>query len=633
MGLKEIKEKLYKREESEDLGKVEKLEYDPRSEKSKAEDNANKPKDLWEGKPNFYQANKNAIKKGGLISLGVVILLAAFIGFIKYKQSSFGDDQVLVEIQGPDQVRSGKLLVYEIKYTNNNRATLENAQIRITYPEAFKPESNPNFQEEDTKSGIYKIGDIPGKKSGRVMLNGRIYTPKGSLFFIKAEMTYNPKGFSSQYIAQGQIGIKAITTPIDIEVVAPQTAASGDEINYLVNYKNVGAEDYENLKIKVDYPEGFVFSKSMPETTESNNIWYIGRVPVGQQGKITINGRIEGERDQIKEVKAYVGATDGTEFVSYNEEKAETKIAASPLVVSQSVNGLVNLNVNAGDELKFEIKYKNVGNIGLKEVIVTEKIESPVLDYAGIKTSGGYFDINKKTITWKSSDHKDLKLLNPNQEGKIEYSVRVKDNLPVSSENDKNFTISAIAKIDSPDIPTPVHMNKIISSNTINMKVNSKIMMDVKGYYNDLTIPNDGPIPPEVGQETTYTMHWKVSNVNNDVTDAKVESVLPTGVTMTSKISPEDANLHYNERTNSVVWEIGNIPAATGITSPAKEVAFQIKIIPAVNQVGQRVQILKESKFSAHDIFTNENLFTSFGEKTTSLQEDPATRGGELVVE
>ena len=143
--------------------------------------------------------------------------------------------------------------------------------------------------------------------------------------------------------------------------------------------------------------------------------------------------------------------------------------------------------------------------------------------------------------------------------GKIFFSIRVKDILPVGEEKDKNFVIKTVAKIDSPDVPTPISMNKIISSNAINMKVNSKLAISVKGYYSDQAIPNSGPIPPKVGEETTYTIHWKVLNVSNDISGATVSAILPTNSQMTGNIFPQDANLKYNERTNAVVWTIGNV--------------------------------------------------------------------------
>ena len=102
--------------------------------------------------------------------------------------------------------------------------------------------------------------------------------------------------------------------------------------------------------------------------------------------------------------------------------------------------------------------------------------------------------------------------------------------------------------------------------------------VSVNGYYNDKQIGNSGPMPPTVGSSTTYTFHWSVTNIANDLEDISVESSLPSGIKWTGQIYPSDANITYSERTNQIVWNVGSVAAGSGIISPAKEVAFQVVI-------------------------------------------------------
>ncbi|MFH1182654.1 MAG: hypothetical protein V1690_00120, partial [Candidatus Moraniibacteriota bacterium] len=440
-----------------------------------------------------------------------------------------------------------------------------------------------------------------------------------------------PSNLSSQFTAANQLGVNITSAPIALEVMAPQNISSGDEVNYLVTYKNTGEKDIENLKLRLIYPEGFTFSRSDPAALESNNVWYIGRLAPGQEGKIVANGKLEGERDDVRPVKAQVGTDSGSGFISFNEESADTKIYSSPLAIAQTVNGVTNLNANAGDSLRFEINYKNEGDIGLNDVIVKETLDSPVLDYSTLEKEGGVFDVKDKTITWKASDYKELRSLEPGQGGTIRFSIEVKDIIPVSGANDKNFVISSLAKIDSPDIVTLVSGNKIIAGNKIDVKLNSKLVLNVKGYYNDSAIGNSGPVPPKVGEETAYTLHWLATNVSNDIGETKVETVLPTTATFTGKTFPEDSRITYNERNNSLVWDIGKMEAGRGILSPPLEVSFQVKIKPSPDQIGREVNILGKSDFSAKDLFTGANLKSSADGKTTNLIEDSGLAGYKVV--
>ncbi len=627
MSLSEIKNELYKKEINAELSQHKQSEFDPVSAVDNSSEKTEIPEDAWaEKNSGMTEGNKKTIKAGLLILGGIVLVIALVVGFYKIRQSFFAEERLTVSVEGPAEIKSGNLVTYEIKYKNDNRADLKNAVLKISFPEDFKPEENANFKIEGTMAGTFNLGDIKGYSEGRAVFNGRAYSPKGNLIKIKAELSYTPSTVSSAFVTGNQLTVNVVSAPISIEVMAPQNISSQDEINYLVTYKNEGTESFENIRVKVDYPERFTFSGSNPRSSESNNIWYVGNLSGGQSGKIIITGKLEGNRDEIKTAKATVGANNKGVFVSYNEETVQTKIVSSPLAISQTVNGLNNLNANAGDALQFEINYRNDGDIGLRDVIVTERLDSPVLDYTTLDMKGGAYDADSKTITWKAPDYQNLKNLAPGQGGTIKFSIKVKNVIPVESANDKNFVISGLAKIDSPDVPTPISMNKIISGNKMDIKLNSKLVLDVKGYYGDSSISNSGPLPPKVSEETTYTMHFILSNISNDIEGAKVETVLPTSVVMTGKIFPEGAPLEYNERMNSIVWTVGNLEAGTGVLSSKKEIAFQIKIKPSPDQTGNEAPLMNESIFSARDIFTGESISAKMSGKTTNLLEDSSAK-------
>jgi hypothetical protein len=632
MSLTDIQKQLYKKDESENTaGKNKNNNLSFQEIKTTAPKPA--AEDLWVEKNKTLGITEKRVVRWGIIALGFILLvISVFVVIYFVKKTSFNENGLKISISGPDQSISGKLLTYEINYHNYNRADLRNAVLRVSYSENFRPENNPNFKEENSSNGSFELGTIAGKSGGKTVLSGRAYSPKGALIYVKFDLVYQPAGFDQNFEKKDQVGINISAAPINLEIQAPQSVSSGDEANYLITYKNNGTEAFENFKIKIDYPEKFSFSSSDPATFEGNNVWYIGRLEPGQDGKIIANGKLEGERNQLKKVKVYLGTGDQNEFSIYNEGEAVTEIIASPLVISQTVNGEKELKADSGDVLNFKIFYKNTGNVGLKDVIISEKIDSPVLNYASLKTSGGSFDQDKKTIIWKASDTKVLKNLEPGSGGEIFFSIQIKDRIEIKNNSDKNFVISSVAKIDSPDIPTPVSSNKIISGNKIDIKLNSKIIFSVNGYHTDPNIPNSGPIPPKVGEETTYVMHWSAVNVSNDLADAKVEAIISTGVVMTGKIFPDDANIIYNERSNSIVWNIGNMSAGTGILSSPKEASFQLKIKPAPNQAGKEVVLLRESKFTAKDLFTGENLEKTAVEKNTYLPEDNSVGNDSKVV-
>jgi hypothetical protein len=624
MSLSEIKNKLYEKELDKDLASHDESEFDARNTKldlGKIDPGA---EDVWHDQaPIAIEKKRSVLKIGGIVLGSVFAIALIMVAVYQIRKASFGAERVTISVDGPTETRSGKLLTYEIAYDNNNWAALNGAVLRINHPESFKPEDSTIYKEESPTVSIVDLGQLAGHAKGKISFSGSAYSPKGTLMYIKANLAYKPANFNSQFEATGQLGVNVVSTPMSLEVMAPQGMASGDALDYQISYKNEGAEDFENIRVKVDFPDGFTFSKASPAVSEGSSIWYIGHLSAGEAGKIVISGKLQGDRDNIKKVVAYIGTINQGEFVSYNEESTSTKIAASPLAISQTINGSTNFSANMGDSLRFEIQYKNESNLGLRNVNIKENLNSSVLDYSTLEANGGAYDADNKIIEWKASDHPELANLSPGQSGTIRFSIKVSNVVPLQTVNDKNFVISSVAKIDSPDIPTPIAMNKIVAGNKMDIKLNSKLIVDVKAYYADSFIANSGPIPPVVGQETTYTIHLKAGNVSNDITDAKMEIVLPTGVVMTGKKYPDQSGLEYDERTNNITWNIGLMKVGEGILSPLREAAFQIKIKPSIDQADQAVSILQSGVFSAKDSFTQENLTAQIGNKTIMLQEDP----------
>lgn len=626
MPLFDIKKKLYGKKDIEDEIKFLPDRFSPKNNVDNIVRKEGEQEDIWEPIPKeFWNEKRKRIMKISLVSLGLVLLLVFLIfGIQKFQLTSFQNEKVAVSVSGPDQVRSGKDASYDIYYNNDNRVSLEESVLTVYFPDNFKPDTMPGFTLDGTTSGRFDLGSIDNRGEGKITFSGRAFGSKDSLFYVRAELSYKPSNFSSRFSNQNQLSVRISSSPVSIEIEYPESIASGDEVNYLISYKNTGEESLPGVRIEARYPDGFEFLSSDPVFSFSeNSTWRIDNLAPGAEGKILLKGKLSGNNNDVKSLVLSVGFFSDGEFINLVEDSASIKVVGSSLSISQMVNEKDNPNVNAGQMLNFQIDYRNDGNVGLRDVIVTEKLEGEALDFSTLELKkGGFYDSNSHKITWKAVNYPELANLNPGQNGTIKFSIEVKENLPIKKDKDKNFVITSLAKIDSPDIPTPIAMNKIISSDTLISKVNSVLRLETLGYYNDPMISSFGPLPPEVDKETSYAIHWKVSNASNDLEEARVEAFLPTWASFTGKTYPEDANLKYNERANSLTWEIGNLSSGVGILNPQKEVVFQIKIKPAINQVGGPIKILEESVFSGKDVFTGDVLSVRNPEKTTRLMED-----------
>lgn len=268
-------------------------------------------------------------------------------------------------------------------------------------------------------------------------------------------------------------------------------------------------------------------------------------------------------------------------FVAYGSSEQMTRMVIPPLAITQTINGKSDITVNAGDSLNFVVKYQNNGDIGLRDAIVTMKLDSDVLDYRQLSRESGSYDVTNHTLIWKASDIPGLARLNPGDSGSITFTIPVLNPIP-SGVSGKNFSLQTTAKIDSPDIPTPSGENKIIASNTLLTKVNSAVAIDFFLAQNDPVLAGHGPIPPVAGQETLYTLKFRLSNEYNDVNNAKLTISLPSSSRYQKRFVPDTDSVTWNERTMS--W--CHLATYKALRGKKQELLFQVAVTPDVALIG-----------------------------------------------
>lgn len=578
----------------------------------------------WHGVRERFFPNRAKARRIGTLAIAGIALVALTVGvFVRIQQSLFSRDRVTASVSGPGNVDSSDLVDFVISYENANRSGLSDAELVVSYPTSFIPEGNENTFRNDVSSSIVTIGDIAAFGKGSFDFSGKFYGSKDSVAYIRAELRYKPKNLQSQFSATGQKSVNLRKSPLSVELEAPLSVSPSGEVNYLVNYENTGNTPLLNIRMKAVFPDGFSLTDSDPKPSEGEAVWYLGSIASGERGKIRITGNLNGVPNEAKTFRAEFGTFQGDNtFLSYGDAERVTRIVAAPFSIRQSLNGSAPVAVNPGDTLRYTVLYQNNSVTALREVIITVELEGDALDFSRLQPEKGAYDSARKVITWKASDVRQLENLLPNASGSVEFSVPVRGDFVPKSSLTKNFQVMTVAKIESPDVPNPAGANKVVTADTLRTKVNSRLFLETTGYYKDGALPNTGPIPPVVGQETTYTLHWLLSNTTNDMTGVDVSADLPTGAVWTGKTFPSSEDISYNDRTNKIVWNVGSLGVGEGILSPKREVAFQVSIRPEVNQVDKSPMLLGASLAKGKDVFTNEVIQSESHEKTIGLRED-----------
>lgn len=560
----------------------------------------------------------------GALALLLIIAGGAFY-FSNARKNAFQQDRVAVFFDGPKEVDSTQLVSYAIKYKNDNKVKLEDVELSLNYSENFQPsaEGNVNLKQLNAGNSKIHIGDIKAGSEGEVRITGVFYAPKDTPVYLRGTLKYRPSNLGSHFETKNQIGINIATSPIFLELSAPPEASSGDSVSFVIDYKNMDARALNDAQLHVFYPEGFEFVSSEPSPSQNKNVWYFGSLESEKGGKVVIQGRLESSSATERVIRAQIGKIGGDgRLVVYNERQKSTKITEAPFALDHYADGFFGNVASQGDLLRYVIKYKNVSQALLNDAILVFEISSDALDYSKISTGGGYFDSKTRTVTWKSSEIRELSSLAAGAEGVVNVTVPIISPINAKGEGEKNFSVNSVVRMSSSSYLDQGGQSKTVSSSKLELKINSRVAFGLSGFYNDARLKNSGSMPMAVGKETDFALHWNVSSNTNDLEGVKIVSSLPSGVRWTNVLYPSGEKISYNERTNEVVWEVGNISAGTGVYKPSREVVFQVRVVPQMNDAGKEMKLLNASVLTAKDSYTGSEVRLENKEKTTQLEED-----------
>lgn len=626
MGLEDLNEKLYSRDQAEEPVKIENP-YEPDLAQNLAKHNISHLEmdgESWapvhhqktfQEKLSFWWADH---QRQAYIIGGIAVFLAVVGGASWYwYQQFFSERNTVISIVAEEQVKSGEQVTPTVVIRNENHTSLENVKIIIELPQGFVasvPVDGWNIQGNRAEK---LVGAVARDQEVKASLPGKIFGNKGSIALFKGMAEYTPAKVSGVYEVSAEAKTVILSSPLTLQVTGPQELVTGQELEYEVIYKNESNETFDNVRLKAFFPPGFSFKSSNPGTN-SFDTWFLNTFRPGDTAKIVVRGSLEGAWNETKEARFALGYESGAgEFVSYNEGTTSTKIIASPLSIKQVVNQGNTNAVTPGTILSYDIQYQNNSNQGYRDVIVSVNFDNPeFLDWANLDLPQGTYNQSTKTISWRTSEVPELRALAPGAIGNLTFNIPVIADFS-NAGTIKNKAIISKATIDSPDIQSTLSENKLIGSSTSSIALGTLVGFQISAYHEDSVIETDGPLPPESGEKTEYVLRLQVSNPANDVTQGKAVVALPGYMKFTGKKSPDDGSISYNERTNEISWTIGTLNPGT-----RKEMRVQTEFAPGDDMKGKSFQMFQSALFTGFENFTKQNISLPLESKGNALSDE-----------
>ena len=625
MKLEELKKKLYKPEsEFEKRFRVPES-FQTQKERGKKESEEWKKEKKKFALFSFTEKQKTYFIFGGLL---FVFISLCFSGFMVWRGlNSFDVEKVKLTIIGPERIVSGEEIIYRVECKNETKSNLTDLKLIFRYPEGTIRTNDKNLVEslslEDLSIGQKKEIEFPVRVIGL----------EGDIKSVSAELTYRPENITSYFANKTDFSSEIISVPLLLSFDIPDKLVSGQSFEFSLKFLNQSDISFDDLQVKLTYPSGFNFESAEPQPLENDSIWLIEKSDKGEEVKFFIKGNISGAEGETKTFKAQAGILENNgDFTIYSEEVNSLEISSSPLSVTQTVNKSSSYIAKVGERLNYSIFYKNTTDVGIRNVVITSKIQGAALDLGTMNLREGSFNTNSQTVTWKASNLPELDYLDPGEEGEVSFSIKIKDLFPINNYNDKNFEVINEVKVDSLQAPLSLKDIDIAGKDRLLVKIKSNLVLQTQAYYLDDAISNSGPIPPKVGEKTTYTVKLRLTNAGNDLSGVKVKAFLPPHVEWLNNFKPSNSNVSYNNNSGQVVWSIGDLPSATGVLSPVKELVFQIAITPGQVDVGHMLELIGKSEVSGYDDFAETELSATDKAIDTDLPDDPTINRSKGII-
>lgn len=532
------------------------------------------------------------------------------LGFWYWKRNIYSKEVLKLELLGPDRPAAFEEVEYIARYKNNGNVALEDARLIFEYPKyAILPEGKLSRQVVNLET-IY-----PGQER-TLSFRARLVGGEGQSLVARVSLSYRPKNLKAKYESETSHTAVISSVPLTLALDLPSRIESTKQFSFFANYFSQGDYPIENLRLSMEYPQGFHFAESRPRGLDVNE-WSIGLLNRAEGGRVEVRGFVDGEEGEQKIFRARLGVWSEGEFILLKEVTRAFAISKPSLYIVQNINGAQNYIASPGDLLHYEIYFRNAGESPFENLFLAVRLEGEAYDVASLRVGDGIFQQGDNSVLWDWQTIPQLKFLGPGEEGKVEFWVTLKDEnkLPAGAKN-------------------LVAQNTVILSSareTFETKIKGGLQITQSVYFQEAIFGNQGPLPPKIGETTTYTVLWRVQALRSDADNVTVKARLPSGVRPTAKVFPEDAKLTFDLQSRELVWEVGKV--ATGLSQEASpSVAFQIALTPESKDAGTTAALIGDAQISGIDLWTGAELGSIAPGRDTSLPDDPTILEEQKVV-
>ena len=570
-----------------------------------------------------------------LINLLILGLLAgaAYEAYTYWFNSNNDISALDFKITAPDNITAGQPFTYQIEYHNPTKGSFSNLHLELQYPSGFVFASSSL----PSTSGNYgwNLPDLAPGETGSLTVAGQLINLPASANVITGGLSYTPATLSSQFKKETSVSTVVTDPGFTADLDYSQTAFLNQDNDMTLIFSNVQNNYLGDFNITFSLPNNAsaavatttdeTAATSTDATASSTNLivskdggvsWQVSGLnapSVRQEIPLTYKVKQQSDNLQIT-VRLEKKTDDGQAYVFW--EKVIT-----PTLVNSDLNLTLMLNgskddgaVTFGQPLNYSLTYANHGTNTFNDVVMMTALNGDFLDWSSLQDSN-HGQVQNGTIIWTKNEIPALAQIKPGDQGQINFSLNL---LPFGTGDlGKSLTVGSYGQYSMNNQPIKGTDNK---SNTINSSINSDLNLnETVRYFSSDNVPvGSGPLPPQVGQKTSFKVYWVVKNDLHELSDAQVIMTLPPYVSWDNNNTTGVGTIYYDDTNHRVVWNIGRLP----VSVYQANAEFNISIMPTTTDRNKILVLSPGSTVTAMDTVTKATITQKTAPKTTKLEDD-----------
>jgi hypothetical protein len=543
-------------------------------------------------------------------SVGVSSLFMLFGG------NSISGDNIAVDITGPFTVGGGEELALQVGITNQNPVPIESATLIVTYPRGTQ-------SVDDSGRELFverlPLDTIASNETINVPLRAVVFGEENEEHSVQVSVEYRVRGSNATFYRDAEpLTFKISSSPVVLRIDAVEKLASGQETDITLTVRSNAPNPLTNLLVEASYPSGFAYREASPRPVRSNNVWRIDSLEPEETYTITLRGALRGDTSDELVLSASVGVPGERDRFAlasiFALTTTEFQIEEAFLDVAVLVDNARNTSatVPIGRQTGASVVIENTLGSIIYDGVVTLNFAGNALAGSDISVSDGFYNSNTNTIVWDISTNPDLESIEPGETKRFNFIIRPGN----TSVNEPQIDLTA--EVRARRVSERQAQEELLGSVDAAIKVETNLTLLAETGHGSGAFTDTGPVPPEVGEETTYTISLLVANAQNTATDVALTATLPPYVDWLDETAGA-GSVTFNPTTRAVEWAVGSLTAGGEAAA-----SFQVAITPSASQLGSEPQLTSTMQIRATDAFTGTTVRAEHSALTTALADDGA---------